>query len=49
MKINDIILETGVGSIAVVAQPLGTPIKRPNPSIYTSKKKKKNESNKGQK
>ena len=41
MKINDIILETGVGSIAVVAQPLGTPIKRPNPSIYTSKTTKK--------
>ena len=46
MKINDIISETGVGGIAVVAQPLlGAPISRPNPSIYNTtapvKRKKK--------
>lgn len=49
MKINDIINETtSAGGVAVVAQPLGAVIKRPNPSIYTTKKKRKpkNESNK---
>jgi hypothetical protein len=48
MKINEIINETTSGGIAVVAQPLGAVIKRPNPSIYKVKKKKrspKNESN----
>lgn len=40
MKINEIILETTAGGIAVVAQPLGAVIKRPNPSIYKTKKKK---------
>ena len=48
MKINEIITETTSGGIAVVAQPLGAVIKRPNPSIYKVKKKKrspKNESN----
>ena len=40
MKINDIIVETTSGSIAVVAQPLGAVIKRPDPSIYKPKKKK---------
>ncbi len=47
MKINEIIVETTSGGIAVVAQPLGAVIKRPNPSIYKVKKKKapKNESN----
>lgn len=41
MKINDIINETtSAGAIATVAQPLGSVIKRPNPSIYKSKKKK---------
>jgi hypothetical protein len=45
MKIKDIITETTSGGIAVVAQPLGAVIKRPNPSIYkATKKKKKNES-----
>lgn len=48
MKISDIINETtSAGGIAVVAQPLGAVIKRSNPSIYKSKKKKasKKESN----
>ena len=34
MKINEIIIETTSGGIAVVAQPLGAVIKRPNASIY---------------
>lgn len=50
MTINDIINETtSAGGIATVVAPLGGMIKRPNPSIYKSKKKKakkKNESNK---
>lgn len=41
MKINDIITETTSGGVAVVVQPLGGVIKRPNPSIYKTKKKKK--------
>lgn len=41
MKINEIIIETTSGGIAVVAQPLGAVIKRPNPSVYKSPKKKK--------
>jgi hypothetical protein len=41
MKITDIINETtSAGGIAAVAQPLGAVIKRPNPSIYKSKKKR---------
>jgi hypothetical protein len=40
VKINDIIVETTSGGIAVVAQPLGAVIKRPSPSIYKPKKKK---------
>ncbi len=40
MKINEIITETTSGGIAVVAQPLGAVIKRPNPSIYKVKKKR---------
>ncbi len=40
MKINEIIVETTSGGIAVVAQPLGAVIKRPNPSIYAAKKKR---------
>ena len=40
MKINEIIVETTSGGIAVVAQPLGAVIKRPNPSIYKAKKKR---------
>jgi hypothetical protein len=39
VKINEIIVETTSGGIAVVAQPLGAVIKRPNPSIYKPKKK----------
>jgi hypothetical protein len=41
MKIHDIINETTSGGIAVVAQPLGAVIKRPNPSVFKTKKKKK--------
>ncbi len=41
MKINEIITETTSGGIAVVVKPLGALIKRPNPSIYKTKKKKK--------
>jgi hypothetical protein len=41
MRINEIITETtSAGGIAVVAQPLGAVIKRPNPSIYKTKKKR---------
>ena len=40
MKINEIIIETTSGGIAVVAQPLGAVIKRPNASIYKIKKKR---------
>jgi hypothetical protein len=40
VKINDIINETTSGGIAVVAQPLGAVIKRPNPSIYKIKKRR---------
>lgn len=40
MKINEIIVETTSGGIAVIAQPLGAVIKRPNPSIYKVKKKR---------
>tara|TARA_B100001559_G_C16258629_1_gene510430 strand:+ start:129 stop:290 length:162 start_codon:yes stop_codon:yes gene_type:complete len=53
MRISEIIIETtSAGGIATVAQPMGSMIKRPNPSIYTTKKskkkaKKKNESSKG--
>jgi hypothetical protein len=40
MKIYEIINETTSGGIAVVIQPLGPVIKRPNPSIYKTKKKR---------
>jgi len=40
MKIYDIISETTSGGIAAVVQPLGAVIKRPNPSIYKTKKKR---------
>jgi hypothetical protein len=40
VKIKDIVTETTAGGIAVVAQPLGAVIKRPNPSIYKVKKKR---------
>ena len=39
MKITDI-TETTSGGIAVVAQPVGKMIKRPNPSVFGKKKKK---------
>ena len=42
MKINDI-TETTSGGIAVVAQPIGGMIKRPNPSVFSKNKKKKTE------
>ena len=45
MRINEIINETTAGGIAVVAQPLGAVIKRPNPSIYKVKKKKRSPNN----
>ena len=38
MKIRDI-SETTSGGIAVVAQPVGKVIKRPNPSVFSKKKK----------
>ena len=38
MKITDI-TETTSGGIAVVAQPIGKMIKRPNPSVFSKKKK----------
>ena len=42
MKINDIITETtSAGAIATVAHPMGKMIKRPNPSVFSSKPKKK--------
>ena len=40
MKIYEIINETTSGGIAAVIQPLGAVIKRPNPSIYKTKKKR---------
>ena len=40
MKIYEIITETTSGGIAAVIQPLGAVIKRPNPSIYKTKKKR---------
>lgn len=44
MKISDIINETtSAGAIATVVQPLGKMIKRPNPSVYSKKKKSTNE------
>lgn len=42
MKIKDI-RETTSGGIAVVAQPVGKMIKRPNPSVFSKKKKKQTE------
>jgi len=42
MKIYEIISETtSAGGIATVAQPLGKIIRRPDPSIYSKKKKRK--------
>jgi hypothetical protein len=40
MKIKEILDETTSGGIAVVAQPLGAMIKRPDPSIYAKRSKK---------
>jgi len=40
MKINDIIIETTTaGGMASFAQPMGKMQKRPNPSVYSKKKK----------
>jgi hypothetical protein len=41
MLIKDVINETTAGGIASVAMPMGSMIKRPNPSIYTKTKVKK--------
>jgi hypothetical protein len=41
MKIHEIVTETTSGGIAVVAQPVGKMIKRPDASIYKKKKVKK--------
>jgi hypothetical protein len=41
MKIYEIISETTSGGIAVVAQPIGNMVKRPDASIYKKKKIKK--------
>ena len=44
MLIKDIINETtSAGAVATVAMPLGKMQKRPNPSVFSIKKKKKNE------
>jgi len=49
MRISHIINETtSAGGIASVAQPLGSMIKRPNPSIYKKKKKLKNSIHEGE-
>lgn len=39
MKISEIIAETTAGAVATVAVPLGGIRKRPNPSVFTKKKK----------
>jgi hypothetical protein len=41
MLIKDVINETTAGGIASVAMPMGSMIKRPNPSIYSKTKVKK--------
>ena len=41
MLIKDVINETTAGGIASVAMPMGSMIKRPNPSIYSKNKVKK--------
>jgi len=46
MKISDIITETTAGAVATVAVPLGGMRKRPNPSVFAKKKKKKAEEGK---
>lgn len=46
MRISEIINETTSGGIAAVIQPLGAVIKRPNPSIYTTKKQTKKKAKK---
>jgi hypothetical protein len=46
MRISEIINETTSGGIAVVVQPTGPVIKRPNPSIYTTKKHTKKKAKK---
>ena len=46
MRISEIINETTSGGMATVIQPLGAVIKRPNPSIYTTKKQTKKKAKK---
>ena len=41
MLIQEILSETMSGGIAIVAQPMGKVIKRPNPSVFGTKTKKK--------
>ena len=41
MLIKDVINETTAGGIASVAMPMGSMIKRPDPSIYSKTKVKK--------
>ena len=41
MLIRDVINETTAGAIASVAIPMGSMIKRPNPSVFSKSKVKK--------
>lgn len=45
MLIKDVINETTAGGIASVAMPMGSMIKRPDPSIYSKTKVKKKKTN----
>lgn len=48
MKINEIVNEmTSAGGIAVVAQPVGDTITRPNPSVFPTKIRKTKKPKKG--
>jgi len=40
MLIKDVINETSAGAIASVAVPMGSMIKRPNPSVFSKSKSK---------
>jgi hypothetical protein len=40
MLIKDVINETTAGGIASVAMPMGSMIKRPNPSVFSKSKSK---------
>ena len=48
MLIKDIINETTAGAIASVAVPMGSMIKRPNPSVFSKSKLKKKKKKKKQ-